>query len=223
MTSLDVQEKTSVEFPSIVFCSLDAYKKVEDYVEDIDFSESPVSNDTIVGVLSQENKKTRLTQFVLASFFDSFNDTLKEKIYKPLNETIISCIYDFELCNKQDFSFYSSATFGPCLRYTPPKRLTKTGIINGLRLDMLLDPPTQGKSVRSERGLNIVIKSPDEQISYYDGFSIKPGQRTSIAVSKTIYKNLPKPYTSCVADGTKYPSELYKYIVETLNYTYNQE
>ena len=220
MISIQVQEKNLIEFPSVVFCSLDAYKKVGDYVENIDLSAPP--NPNVIGVLSEENQRNIFTRYLYSTMYASFNETVKEKLNNPLNETIISCFYNFELCDVRDFTLYTSVNYGPCLRYTASKPLTKPGHLSGLQLDILLDPLTVGKSIGAERGLSIAIENRASHISYSNGLSIKSGQRTNIGVSKTIFKNLPEPYSSCVPAGAQYPSELYQYIVESSNYTYTK-
>lgn len=221
MTSLGVQDKAFIEFPTVVFCPLDAYKKVGDYVGNINLS-AP-ANPNVLGVLSGETQSNIFSRYLLSMLYSTFNDTVKEQITGPLNETIISCFYNFELCNISDFSLYTSVNYGPCLRYNPSKPLTKPGFLNGLQIDILLDPLTVGKLPRSERGLSVDIVNPAEHISYFDGISIKSEQRTSIGVSKTIFENLPEPYSSCVPTGAQHPSELYQYIVGNSNYNYGRK
>ncbi len=181
---------------------------------------SDFSNQTL-GVLSAKTLVQRTSQFLYATQFAAFNDTMKQKCYGPLNEIILSCTFNFLACNVSDFTFYSSINFGPCLRYTPSQILKSQGQIVGLRIELLLDPPISS-SFKFERGLNIVIKNRSEYISSLDGFPIKTGQNNVIQVSKTVSENLPAPYTKCVVDGAEHSSEIYNYILGT-NMTYSQE
>ena len=179
-----------------------------------------LSNQTL-GVLTTDTIMQRTSQFLYSTQFAAFNDTMKQKCYSPLNEMILSCAFNFLTCNMSDFTFYSSHTFGPCLRYTPSQILKSHGQTMGLRIELLLDPPINS-SFKFERGVNIVIKNRSEYISFLDGFPIKTGQNNVIHVSKTVSENLPAPYTKCVPDGAEHSSEIYNYILGT-NMTYSQE
>ena len=220
VVSINIYKQDPFEFPSIVFCSLDAYKKIGNLIGNIDSSPQDLNSQTL-GVLSYETLTKRKIQYMYTSFFSSFNETIKKSVYPPLNEMILSCTYGFDLCNISDLTYYTSVNYGPCLRYTPSKPLLISGQISGLRIDFLLDPPFYD-NLESQRGLNIVIKNRSEFIGSFEGNSIKPGQRNALSVSKTVSQNLPEPYTSCVADNAKYPSEIYNYILGS-NYTYSQE
>jgi len=198
------------------------FKKVGNYLENVDLSIPSIPNENDIGVLSGETQSNTFTRYLYSSLYSTLNETVKQLINKPLNEIIISCFYNFEICDKRDFTYFASVNYGPCLKYTPAKPLTKPGFLNGLQLDILLDPLLVTEVLWAERGLNIVLKKRGEHIGYFEGFTIKSGQRTSIGVSETSFENLPKPYSKCVPDKAEFPSELYKYITESTTSKYNQ-
>lgn len=224
MTSVQVQqEQDAVEFPSISFCSLDAYKQVEELVNLPAFEvSSTIQPEQFAGVMSSALFASENVKYLYSSLYAALDESTRDKAYTPLNETILVCLYNFYLCSSSEFTRYLDVKYGPCLKYTPSKQMTKTGNLNGLRVDLLLNP-LESLLFGSDRGLRLVIKGPKEHINANDGIYIKSGQKNGIQVSRIVRKDLPEPYTSCVSDQSDYPSELYQHIVKSSDYAYNQE
>lgn len=225
MTSQSViQSPSSYDFPSVVFCPLDAFTKVEPLISHIDLtSTSDQSSQQDDGVLTLQVHNNLQLRFLYNMLAGTFNETLRKMLFNPLNETILSCIYDFSFCSFKDFTPFIDNSYGPCLRYTPAKPTTKAGRLNGLKIEILLDPPYKG-NILTDRGLNIVIKNSRDYVTHVDGFMIKAGQRTGIKISKTVYEDMPAPFSKCVLSSNgEHSSEIYQYIVKSTNYTYSQE
>lgn len=224
MTSIQVQQdQGAVEFPSISFCSLDAYKQVEDLVTLPAFEASSTEQpEQFAGIMSSALFESESVKYLYTTLYAALDESTRDKAYTPLNETILVCLYNFDICNSSEFTRYLDVIYGPCLKYTPSKPTTKTGKLNGLRVDLLLNP-LGSLLFGSDRGLRLAIKGPKDYISANDGISIKPGQRNGIQISRIVRKDLPEPYTSCVTDQSDSPSELYQYIVKSSDYAYNQE
>lgn len=121
----------------------------------------------------------------------------------------------------KQFSLVQNALYGICMKYDPTNKIVKAGSINGLRIDMLIEPPNDNLFTLS-RGLKLIIHNSSTNASTTDGLSIGPSKRSSIAVSRTFSKRLPKPYNNCIEKGVTYESELYSFMISS-NWTYNQE
>lgn len=107
------------------------------------------------------------------------------------------------------------------MKFHPIHKIVKTGALNGLRVDMLIEPPNDNFFTLS-RGLKLIIHNASVNATVTDGFSIGPSKRSTISVSRTFNKRLPMPYNNCIASGVAYESEMYSFML-SINWTYSQK
>lgn len=109
--------------------------KVEPLISHIDLtSTSDQSSQQLNGVLTSQVYNNLQLRFLYNMLAGAFNETLRKMLFNPLNETILSCIYDLSFCSFKDFTVFIDSSYGLCLRYTPPKPTTKAGRVNASKL-----------------------------------------------------------------------------------------
>ena len=138
MTSIQVQqEQGGFEFPSISICSLDVYSTLKDLIVLPVLETSSIEQPGIAGIMSSAVYTSLVEKYLYSTLYAALDESTKDKAYTPLNETILSCLYNFELCSSSEFTRYLDDAYGPCLKYSPSKLMTKTGSLKGSLLDHL--------------------------------------------------------------------------------------
>lgn len=142
-----------------------------------------------------------------------------------IDEMLISCSYNLFTCDKNDFDFYWSNTYGNCYQFNTGKNsslkmLTTGGRQNGFKLDLYAGVPKDELSFLKSNGIIIFIhNSSNIPIMTMEGINLSTGFETEILLSQVIYKRLASPFDNCVEDFDSY---LYKKTIK-LNSIYRQK
>ncbi len=170
--------------------------------------------DSTIGILSQSTILNMLFMY-RAHQNILINKTLIDMLDTPLNETIVSCIYNFEACASRSFSTFYDMYQGKCITFRASSELKTAGSLNGLRLELFLGPQNRESKYTLDRGMLVKIHNESSDPGKNDGILIEPGTNTNIVVSKIINKKLTEPYNKCVKPGDNYDSDLYRLIVDS--------
>jgi len=112
------------------------------------------------------------------------NKTIKRAFERPINEIIISCLFQSEICDLSFFKPEYHSLYGTCMKIDVNRSVSKKGDVFGLDLQILLDSPSEKNLITPYRGLQLFIYNrsipyvkPDHKFT-----SIQSGQHTNIEV-----------------------------------------
>jgi hypothetical protein len=122
-----------------------------------------------------------------------------------------------QVCNENDFEWYFDIFYGNCYRFNnivgnnkTIKKLKKSGIINGLTLEIFLGLTKKSLSFYYSQGVRLFIDNNSFISSSILGFDVSPGFETSIDVSRVFSSKIPTPKYYCLQTNESYNSDLYK-------------
>lgn len=147
------------------------------------------------------------------------------------------------MCSEEDFYWYHDYRYGNCYRFNggkvgnspyntnnysvPIKRVKKSGAYNGLRLELYTGDPILDHNFTYTIGYRIAIHNQTVEASLDDGLNVAPGHNTEIALSRTLLKKKPHPYSDCLSKfpKDKEANEMFKLMQEffKLSDVYNQK
>lgn len=104
---------------------------------------------------------------------------------------------------------------------SPIRSSTKTGLLNGLVVELFIYEPLNMSTLATETGMRISVHNQSIVPPFSSGISVATGTHTMVDVFRKFSSHLGKPYSECTEgiDAT-YPSEMVKLVFETgLAYT----
>ena len=147
---------------------------------------------------------------------------------KSLNEIMIFCSYNNEKCTENDFDIVKDN-----LGYVSFKFKQKNAYIPGAYygLQMLIHLGNDTTNSLGIDGLQIIVHNHTLDPNFYGGYSLQglnapSGFYSSIALNRIFSHKLGLPYNDCIKDVSSLnssSSELYKYMIESTNFTYRQK
>jgi hypothetical protein len=156
---------------------------------------------------------------------------LKNTKFNLLNNSILKCTFNRIACNSNDFHLnqdnqgYTSFTYKNQTSYLG-------GSSYGLDLKLNLENiPINTRTYSSESdGIRIIIHNSTYDPTYYggealNGFNVAPGFNHLISIKRTFSYKLGEPYNNCLKDVKSidsYDSDLFRYIIQSTNYSYRQ-
>jgi hypothetical protein len=174
-----------MDFPVILVCNLDPLTK-DETIKSVQKFESPERMQRQLGIFSAYTEYIIPALLGLTSnFFSKFNKfELENKFMNPINETVLSCLFDHQICSTEFVSTKKMSMYGICLKIDPKKRVSKAGSSNGLNVDILIDSQNKANFLTVDRGLKIYIynRSMSAPLPWNGGVDIQPGHKTNIQV-----------------------------------------
>jgi len=223
-----VTEEASV-FPIVTICDLDQITKdlAIELQNQAGWTEYNASNRTdtsknYLGFFSGQYEYNLNGKFSFVSSLGLMNDSVLEKLQSPINETILSCDYNNKYCDANDFSHVINPFFGSCIQFKASENLKFSGSLNGLNLDILLDPRNEKNHLYDERGLVILITNKTQDIDNTKAVYVPVKEKSLIEVKRVYTNNLPKPFTDCIKVDEEQTSEFYN-IIKIMNKSYTRE
>ena len=236
ITKVRIINEPKLEFPTITICNknrfstdlaVDFMRKVikENNLDDIFDQEKFINNKSLRFV--DKRRKVRLVQDTARLLLENMNDQYRKSLSISIENMLIECRFGGKECTKFDFDLFYITQHGVCFRFNSDqdnqrkaKELYKTGWRNGFRLDLYVGLPNYLNKIALEKGVFLYIHStrdfqPKE-------IHINPGEETSIALKKSIYEQMPYPYSNC----SSHESIVDPYVlnlISYLNYSYSQE
>ncbi|XP_032935794.1 amiloride-sensitive sodium channel subunit delta [Catharus ustulatus] len=131
-----------------------------------------------------------------------------------LQDMIYSCQYDGEPCRPSDFVHFHHPAFGSCYTFNskgtdPFWTATKPGIPYGLSLLLRAQQRAQLPLLSPLAGLRVLIHRHNQSpFLEHEGFDIRPGIATAIAIRQDEVNRLGGNYGKCTTDGRDVAVEL---------------
>jgi hypothetical protein len=206
-----INSKKSVQFPMVTICNMNLFFSKELIQSNLNDSSSDNSNKTGLHKLNISKKKFKAIIFSIEQ-----NETIKSKFGNNMNQTVLSCLYNFDDCyNDEDIGHYYDLFQGNCIRFNPKnvKQQSIAGSENGLQLELFTDLANDNNSIYSmHNGFKVFIS--DKDIDTYYSLSIKAplGFSTDIVLNRHLVKKMPYPYSECktLENIDSYHSQNYK-------------
>ncbi|RNA10485.1 acid-sensing ion channel 1 isoform X2 [Brachionus plicatilis] len=213
-------------FPTVTVCNVNFFTSENAVefiktIEDQKFSKNPFEDSFELyakGIIENSSNFSQVRQNVGDS---------KEKL-------IVFCMYSRKACNMSWIRYYYHSIYGNCFNINSgidenddkvpifqavgPKRFL------GLRLILNVSVAEEIKFLKGNMGAQVIIHNKTESPFMTEGIFLSPKSETNIALTRTFYSSLPKPYSSCESntnDKDAYQSELYKQVFEN-GFGYNQ-
>ena len=218
-TTTRVMQQTTSEFPKITLCNYSPFTTKDSIVflrkinqetwPDID-----VFDETQLNSLNYTFKSKVIYDVYNAANLAMFKltDDEKKRLGHKLEDILISCSFNGELCTHDDFTWKFDTFFGNCFVFNDPvksgeptKRSYIAGSLYGLAVQFYIGFNERLKLFNSNSMKGAYIRI--ENSSYYsddlldNGIYISPGKSTSALINRLVNYVLPKPYSLCDLDN----------------------
>ncbi|CAF0894771.1 unnamed protein product [Brachionus calyciflorus] len=223
-TRLNLVYETPTKFPAVTICNLNTFNA--------DFSKESIED--VLNekrIFANQSKPIDFVETASQQFKAPFNDPgflqRNRLIYFGffLREMLGDCKYQRENCFKEDFQLNENYYYGNCFTFNSDTQKTKlwkkTGIVNGLRLELY----TGGQEVYTYKtGFKVFVHNQSDT-PFFDeeGIDVSVGQQTNIAISRTFLNRLSEPHSNCIQnDNLDYyfkSNSFFKYIWTNFNFT----
>lgn len=182
VTKINLFYENPTQFPTVTFCNLDPIhtKDLGDFI-----------NTTFANAWNTSTYDNRvdlikaITMFSLVTILT--NDSMKKQSGLSINDMLISCKFDLELCNSSQFEWYYDFFYGNCFKFNSNGNLnvTKTGKYAGLNLELFVGSKSL-YNLAIEKGVHIFINNKTVGINAFDGYDVPVGQNINIALRKIL-------------------------------------
>jgi hypothetical protein len=225
VVSIEEVQDFELEFPAITICNYNpidytqkgAIKTVEEYLFNVT---NKTSNS--FGYNNKGYGKDSCNQNY-KQYFESDSENFL-KFGFPLDKMLIECRYDAKPCTRDDFFPVNSILFGKCYSFntgkssngssTPVRKLARTGLDNGLKLELYVGASEYLPCWMHENGALVVVHNRSEPPLFIEeGVKLQTGVEANVGIKKGQLKMLPRPYSDCVQDvysADSYDSNSYR-------------
>ncbi|CAF0716018.1 unnamed protein product [Brachionus calyciflorus] len=204
-------------FPSVTVCNLNFFtsensiKFIKTLNDDIKFFRNPIEND-FHNIAKSLRKNFSNSDLI-------FGDT-KEKLIVYCRSNTLECDLDL-------IDYYNHPEHGACYTFNLREPYAVSFIPKkyfSLRLVLNISVPDENNFISASNGALVIIHNRTISPFQYEGICIPPKTEANIALSRTFYSSIPKPYSNCdgnTNDPNAYDSELYK-LIHNNSKTYSQ-
>lgn len=226
------------KFPAVTFCNsksldkvkaqnyIDAVLKNSDGTEKIPLENYP--DDSYSYVLSNQY----FVNYAVAFDNVNINDQIRRYFGFDISQMLISCQFNYAICNATDFDYFFSPLYGNCYTFNKAsskrvKEVSLGGPSYGLLMEFFVgDPDTQDRLEFSDgifvniHNQSILPNLNSERILVPVGFD------TALNVKRKFTSRLPKPYGNCLDDTSNqssFSSFYFDFIVKTKSIPYTQK
>ena len=163
----------------------------------------------------------------------SYGDENRKKLWYPLNEILVNCVYNGIKCNESDFTWFYMYDFGNCYQFNTGKdkngkqvalkNIFMSGEKNGLYLEVYAGEGESIYSLLPDSGIVVFIHNQSFNPMPSEGIKLAQRTLTNIVLSKVITQREPYPYSEC-QDLNKFSFDkiLYNAIIKS-NSSYKQK
>lgn len=238
-TNIEVVNDKEAYFPVVSICNLNPFNTHDPKInqELYDVIESPKFNYSFV----RSYYIPMLTVKSVSKFLKVYiaNKTLEDrrKYGHEFNEMLIDCLFNTAPCWKNNktirIEWFYHFEYGNCFKIAginnQELRTTKNGYKGGLQLELYIGNSSLNESFTNKRGVRVLINNITDNLNDLEdqGIDVPAGFMTNIAVKRTFFERLDKPYSNCVKDLTEnnpYQTETIKLMFGKLNITlYSQQ
>jgi hypothetical protein len=222
LINIDLVNDYDMEFPTVTICNLSPIDFSNQTVQEVIKSYLNSTFGETGDFLAASARETSKQNFYNRKICDrNPADFLQMPGYYTMGYTIqkmlISCKYDAETCDQEDFLKVKSQIFNSCYSFNrgrnssgsvaPIRKTKRAGMLNGFRAELFMGAPEYHPCWVSFQGALVVIHNSTVNPLYVeDGIKLATGVENNLIFSKTVYEKLPKPYSDCVSDTKSYES-----------------
>lgn len=237
VTSIKLVEKDSIPFPAVTVCNANPFVTEEGlkYVENL-LQENNIS-DRILESIYKENSSFLYFTYVryLSTLLSKGNSAeFLKKLSFPYEQMFLSCLYNFQPCDRNDWYWFYDLNYGNCFRFNTGKDSKGksneikhsffAGKYNGLMVELFVGIPENENTLSISTGAHIYIDDNlfKPQLGY--GLGVAPGESTNLAIERIVNYQLSKPYSECIKNVyslDSFDSEVYKRVIRS-NSIYRQ-
>ena len=216
ITKTEIKYETSLVFPVITICNLNAFNT--DYSREF-FTTFFNSSHPIMDyeMFSKD----------LVNNYTAKNTSLKYLFGKRLDEIIISCKFALTNCDlNEDFELFYDDYFGNCYRFNSGKNMNgkkverkyANSLLGYLDIELWIGSNQNNYNMFSqENGMIIFFNNNTDDLILSNGVSIIPSFGTKISLDKINIIKKPQPYSSCLDNLNtvdSYDSLIFKKVIE---------
>ncbi len=213
-----INESPSI-FPKVTICNRNPFTTKYAYEF---LSESNLINFTQLNQILKGDRTLAITRIALlrgqlGGHMKNLPEEQKKNLSHNLNDTLLSCLYNYVLCKSDDFKWEWDNYYGNCYSFNSGfnssghnielKKSYISGSTFGLQLELYVnfyESLMFFNSIIDNYGLVIRIDNISHVVDYsHDGIFIAPGFQTYISLERQIKTILPQPYSDCYDFNTK--------------------
>ena len=230
VNKISAVNKMSIEFPTVTICNLnfatsnfssDLYEEIKNETY-LDISQISYSSNKTTSEFTDQSfylLKNYLFMLLAKSKAKLKGSSYVKKLGLSLNEMLIVCLFNAQICSENDFEYFYSYNYGNCFKfnYANDKFASNNGKDYGLVLQLYV-APSSFFSVYD--GLTIFIGDKDYDLTTTEGIDAPTGFSTNVAIQRVTTESQPKPYSECTENlsiSEDYDSLDYKLSVKNNN------
>jgi hypothetical protein len=238
-TTLRTVYETPTLFPQIKICNVNPFTTEEsfEYLKNINkayFPETDIFNESQMNNLSYEDRRKLVWRIYLLATgkMNSFNFSIEEKkkLGHSIEEKLLVCKYNNQMCTSNDFVWTFDRLYGNCFIFNSnsSNRISIiAGSWYGLKMSIYVNYHQQLKVFNSLFGYGAHIRIGNRSYLTDDTFDeilLSPGYITSVSVDRSFKFLLAKPYSQCDIDNAHraFSSKFYNIIYHS-KYEYTQQ
>ena len=237
VTKIRIADKDSLPFPSITVCNVNSFVSEQslEYAQYlleknklVNFTDSMIIDQIFPYNFSKLYFSYNIVRLLATVQLKSSSSELKQKLLTPLDNIIISCLYNAQPCDKNDWTLFIDPQFGFCYQFNTDKEKIKrsfqTGKYNGLMLELYVGLPDHKDTLSISTGAHVFINDNSIKPLIGQGLSIAPGTYSNLVLGRTTNKQMPQPYSECQSNLDSidsFDSEYYRKVFKS-NLTYRQ-
>jgi hypothetical protein len=230
----DHEKGMTTLFPKVTFCNQNQFttEKALEFLKQVDKS----SNNNIS--VFDRTKMKNLTQRQKTQLYTSLNTMATSTMLQnklnfshSLEDIVLSCFFNNQVCNMNDFLSFLDPIYGLCFLFKPSKPVYGAGPLNGIIIDVYMnfhENLTEFNAFTGGLGglIRIENNSHNNIDHDVDGLFFETGKWHSIAVRRRFKTNLPRPYSNCDISSENEKTfsthyEIYK-MIRASSYDYSQ-
>jgi hypothetical protein len=162
---------------------------------------------------------------------NDFTDYQRKQLGLDINDILMSCKFDANLCSPRDFKWVYDSYYGNCYEFNWDniKSSSVSGAINGLRLRLFVDfheNLTLINSYIGGSGCVLKIGNSTYLIDHkLNAVQIQSGMYTNLDITRSFKFMLPKPFSNCVLEleNKKRFNSTFFNLITNSGYLYTQE
>ena len=231
--------ETPTVFPKVTICNknLFATQYAYEFLLESNLIDVMQMNRILNGDRNEAILYWTLFRAILSGKILNVSDEQKKRFGHSLNDTLLSCLFDYEVCHANDFQWEWDTYYGNCYSFNSGfnysgqsitlKESSLSGSTFGLHMEFYVnyyENLSQFNSIIDNYGLVVRINNVSHAIDYsHDGIFVSPGFHTFLALERQFSTTLPKPYSSCDdLDASSFDSDLFNLISKS-KYQYTQK
>lgn len=224
-TSTFTVQEIPTKFPAITVCNMKVINKTK-----------YCTNNLECILLNPSHNEARMSQYCPSSIH-TWNESIRREFGYRIENMLVSCSFNFKNCTVEDFTHHYDPLRGMCYTFNKGiynngssyilKTVNANGANTGLSLEFYIGDSILETQCELDDGMLISIHNQSLAPFTQDNeLKCAAGSETDFIVTRIFISKLEKPYGNCLKDinsNSKFDSEIFRYIVQTLNVTYSQK